>query len=69
MAVANDALMAAHRNNIHRYRRLLQTRLTDIERSYLRTRLAEEVSALRSMFEQCSQIAGDGGAMDELKVR
>lgn len=52
MPVADDAIIKAHRNNIFRYHRLLQTRLTDIERSYLRTRLAEEESALRSRFQQ-----------------
>ncbi|WP_271619079.1 hypothetical protein [Bradyrhizobium sp. CCBAU 51745] len=60
MPAANDAVIKAHRNNIFRYHRLLQTRLTDIERSYLRTRLAEEGSALLSKLEQ-----GDRGECDE----
>ena len=63
MPVADDAVIKAHRNNISRYHRLLQTRLTDIERSYLRTRLAEEEFALQSKFEQNGRIARDGGTM------
>ena len=62
MAVADDAVIKAHRNNISRYHRLLQTRLTDIERSYLRTLLAEEEFALQSKFEQHGRIARDNGA-------
>ena len=44
----NESLpqIRAHRNNIHRYRRLLKTRLTEIERQYIERRLAEEQSAL-----------------------
>jgi hypothetical protein len=38
---AKAALMHAHRNNIRRYRRLLETHLTDNER-LLRMRLSEE---------------------------
>jgi hypothetical protein len=35
-----------HRNNIDRYRRLLKTRLTELERHYIERRLSEEQSAL-----------------------
>jgi hypothetical protein len=35
------ARLRAYRNNIHRYRRLLGTQLTDIERDYVHRRLAE----------------------------
>ncbi len=62
MPVADDAVIKAHRNNIFRYHRLLETRLTDVERSYLRTRLAEEESALRSRFEQNDHTEHDIGA-------
>ena len=34
-----------HRNNIGRYRRLLQTKLTDLERQFIERRLSEEQSA------------------------
>jgi hypothetical protein len=36
--------LCAHRNNIHRYRRLLRTQLTDLERQYLEQRMSEEQS-------------------------
>jgi hypothetical protein len=36
----------AHENNIARYRRLLQTRLSDVERHFIESRLAEEQTAL-----------------------
>jgi hypothetical protein len=36
----------AHENNIARYRRLLQTRLPDVERHFIESRLAEEQTAL-----------------------
>jgi hypothetical protein len=43
------ARLRAHRNNIHRYRRLLKTQLTDLERSYIERRLIEEEAAMRSL--------------------
>ncbi|MDH2347062.1 hypothetical protein QCM77_37275 [Bradyrhizobium sp. SSUT18] len=43
------ARIRAHRNNIHRYRRLLGTRLSDIERQFIERRLAEEETALKAL--------------------
>ena len=43
------ARLRAHRNNIHRYRRLLKTRLTDLERNYIETRLKEEDAAVHKL--------------------
>ena len=40
------ARLRVHRNNIHRYRRLLGTTLTELERDYVERRLAEERSAM-----------------------
>jgi hypothetical protein len=45
----NLALIRAHRNNIHRYRRLLKTRLSRLERNFVERRLAEEKSALDAL--------------------
>jgi hypothetical protein len=42
----DDQLARAHRNNIRRYRQLLQTRLTEFERQFVETRLNEEQSKL-----------------------
>ena len=44
----NLARLRAHRNNIGRYRRLLQTNLTVLERDFIERRLAEEDAALNS---------------------
>ena len=40
------ARLRAHRSNIRRYRRLLETKLTDVERRFIETRLEEERIAL-----------------------
>jgi hypothetical protein len=40
------ARMRTHRNNIYRYRHLLQTKLTELERDFIEKRLAEEQSNL-----------------------
>ncbi len=41
--------LRARRNNIRRYRRLLQTELTEIERGYIERRLNEEKSAIENL--------------------
>ena len=51
-----QAQRSAHRANIKRYRRLLETYLTDHERQFVEQRIVEEQQALR-------QIAG-GNALD-----
>ena len=38
-----------HRNNIHRYRRLLLTELPDLERGFIDRRMAEEKAALDAL--------------------
>ncbi len=43
------ARLRTHRNNIHHYRRLLQTRLTDLERQYLERRVSEEQTAMEML--------------------
>ena len=49
MLDADLARIRAHRNNIHRYRRLLGTRLSDLERQFIERRLAEEQRALDAL--------------------
>jgi len=39
----------ARRNNVRRYRRLLQTELTELARQYIERRLNEEKSAMESL--------------------
>jgi hypothetical protein len=49
MAEESLARLRTHRNNIDRYRRLLETKLTDFERQFIETRLSEEQSALDAL--------------------
>ena len=41
--------LQAHRQNIARYRSLLKTELTEIERAFIDRRIAEEESAVRRL--------------------
>jgi hypothetical protein len=43
------ALLRARRNNIRRYHRLLNTKLTEFERRYIERRLSEERSAMEQL--------------------
>ena len=43
------ARLRAHRNNISRYRGLLKTKLTEIEREFIGRRLSQEQLALESL--------------------
>jgi hypothetical protein len=45
------ARLRAHRNNIHRYRRLLATQLTEVERAYILKRLEEEQTASETLIQ------------------
>jgi hypothetical protein len=49
----DDQLARAHRNNVQRYRHLLQTSLTEFERQFVERRLSEEQSKLE-ILETCS---------------
>ena len=51
------ARIRVHGTNIHRYRRLLRTRLTDLERQFIERRLAEEQTALRSLATETFPVA------------
>jgi hypothetical protein len=44
-----SARLRTHSNNIARYRRLLETKLTDLEREYIQRRLSEEQSNLDTL--------------------
>jgi hypothetical protein len=45
----NLARIRTHRNNIHRYRRLLRTELSDLERDFIDRRMAEEQAAFDAL--------------------
>ena len=49
------ARLRTHRNNIQRYRNLLQTNLTELERQFVEKRLAEEQSNLEILAASCRQ--------------
>ncbi|MBR0847243.1 hypothetical protein JQ543_05745 [Bradyrhizobium diazoefficiens] len=51
------ARIRAHRNNIHRYRSLLKTQLSDLERQFIERRLSEESLALETLSSQTFPIA------------
>jgi hypothetical protein len=45
----NFARLRTHRNNVQRYRHLLETSLTALERQFIAKRLAEEQSAIEAL--------------------
>ena len=51
------ARIRAHRNNIHRYRRLLKTQLSDLERQFIERRLSEETASLETLTSETFPIA------------
>jgi len=44
--------LRAHRNNIRRYRRLLATSLTDLERAYIERRLLDERASVKALLRE-----------------
>ena len=48
----NLARLRAHRNNVHRYRRLLATHLSDLERAYIERRLNEEMASMEVLSQE-----------------
>ena len=53
----DDQLARAHRNNIQRYRQLLQTSLTEFERQFVEKRLNEEQLKLEILVSSISSEA------------
>ena len=51
MLEENLARLRAHRNNMQRYRRLLATQLSELERAYISRRLEEEGAACESLLQ------------------
>ena len=49
------ARLRTHRSNIQRYRNLLKTSLTELERQFVQKRLTEEQSNLESLTNSPSQ--------------
>ena len=44
--------LRAHQKNVDRYRKLLATRLSDLERAYIERRLAEEQASMKALLQQ-----------------
>jgi hypothetical protein len=49
------ARLRAHRSNIQRYRNILQTSLTELERNFVEKRLIEEQIKLKSLANSLPQ--------------
>jgi hypothetical protein len=52
MIDGNLARLRAHRANIRRYRRLLETRLSDLERAYIARRMTEEQRSVEALLQE-----------------
>ena len=52
MTIHNVERLRAHQNNIRRYRRLLATHLTDLERAYIERRLNEEQASMETLLRE-----------------
>jgi hypothetical protein len=52
MTSHNVERLRAHQNNVRRYRRLLATRLTDLERAYVERRLNEEQASMTTLLHE-----------------
>ena len=61
----NLARIRTHRNNIHRYRRLLRTELSDLERDFIE---ADGRGAGRARCSGCRDISGDISASERFIV-
>jgi hypothetical protein len=66
MTEENLARLRTHRNNIHRYRGLLRTQLTDLERGFIETRISEEMEAAkRQIFPFAFRLPAQQSASDD----
>jgi hypothetical protein len=53
MTEENLARFRAHSKNLRRYRQLLETKLTELERRFIEKRIAEEQSKLQLLAGRC----------------
>ena len=58
------AQFGAHRQNINRYRSLLQTNLTEFERRFIERRIAEEEAAVSALAFGDPQYAASRGSAE-----
>lgn len=57
MLEENLARLRSHCNNMHRYRRLLETKLSEVERTYITRRLEEEKAAAEAILQSAFPFA------------
>ena len=50
----NAARLRAHRNNVQRYRQLLTTQLSELDRAYIEGQLAEERASIEALSQKTS---------------
>jgi hypothetical protein len=66
------ARLRTHRNNVARYRRLLKTHLTDLERQFIERRLSEEQSEFKLLssgtFPLAFKVQNDPAERDDISV-
>jgi len=53
----NLARIRTRRNNIHRYRRLLRTELSDLARDFIEKRMADEQAAIDALIAETFPVA------------
>lgn len=63
MTTLSTAFAKAHERNIDRYHHLLKTRLSDVERNYIESRILAERAALRALSatDDLAAVAAGGG--------
>jgi hypothetical protein len=65
MLDVNLARLAAHQNNVHRYRKLLRTPLTELERDFIERRMREEEAKFAALSKEVVPFALPQGAHAE----
>ena len=62
------ARLSTHRNNILRYRKLLNTKLLEHERLYILRRLSEEQSAIEQLTSASFQLTAKASSPPERRI-
>ena len=66
---ANRVLLSAYRNSIVRYQKLLKTRLTEVERNYIKERLSAYQAAIDAMMGRPSATTWESSYRAESRQR
>jgi|EndMetStandDraft_9_1072997.scaffolds.fasta_scaffold1026689_2 uncharacterized membrane-anchored protein len=73
MSTLGSAFAKAHEKNIDRYHRLLKTRLSEVERNYIESRILTERAALEALGSAddrglAATVAGMPGPQDTIRA-